>query len=568
MANEITLHQVNEAGAYNYELIGNISTQAKGAGCFKPAVAGASLTKVEGRFEHQGTPIDELRCKVYSNDSTSNEPDTLLATSTNSLDPSGYTLETWNFDGSLTLEKDTIYWAVFERTGTPSNTNLWRWAYAVVQNQILTDECLKYDASTEEWSAHPSGQIYSFDVRGESSSMEELVNYDYEYDANYNLLYSTTYWGIAQKFKTPQNVNGNNYMIDVVSCGVGSFSSPTSNAVIEFHIGSASSLDLSGNTTRVGQASNPLGPPMGTAYYVTQARHWTWDTANRPQLSPNTEYWIVILPESTLSSGGWRIGQDNTDPKGDGYSCYRVSSTGILTSTGANEVHDNLFVIGSQRGSIGSDKIIPWTIVDFDSYPVNSDFILPYRLITAVDSDNILRWKIIEDSIWGLPYNILETVNSNNDLKWKILLEAQYDHVLPWNILVEQGFILPWVLRPYITNEWIFQIPIWMATDTVLRWGLNYEIGKDFVFKWIIDSQVWKDIALKYHIKVETDHVLLIPLLQRVSVDHIIGNHLLNDVPVDHILRFNIREFNQIDADNKLRYVLEGRPRIYKITFE
>jgi len=566
MANEITLHQVNEAAAYNYETFGS-TNQAKAAGCFKPAVAGVVLTEISARMEHQGTPTDEVRCKVYSNDSTSNEPDTLLATSTNTIDPSGYTYKTWNFDGSLTLEKDTVYWVVFERTGSLSADG-WRFPYYPSANQILTDECLYWNSSTSTWAAHPSGQIYIFDVRGESSSIEELVNYQYEYDAYYNCLYSTTYYGIAQKFKTPSNVDGNTYLIDAVSCGFGKFSSPSAKGKVEIHSGTASSLDLNASsTTRVGAASNVHDVPVGTYYQGTQGIHFTWDTDKRPELQHDTVYWLVFLPDSSPSGGGWRVGQDNTNPKGDGYTGYRVSNTGSLTSTGANEVWTNMWILGSQRASVGRDVIIPWTIVDFDSITLNKDTIIPWLLSIDVKPETVLRWDIKETWEWVLPWRISLDVGQDNSIRWKILNEAQYDFLLRWGLLVETDTIIPWVLRPLITRDWIFPIPIRMDADFVLKWGLNYRLSSDVVFRWIIDSRVWKDIALKYHIKVEADHILLIPLRSQISKDIIISSHLTADITADEILRFNIREFNQVDADNKLRWVLEGRPRFYKITF-
>lgn len=568
MANEITLHQVNESAAYVYEAIGGSDGQAKGAGPFKVAIAGVSLTKVQGRFEHQGSPTDELRCKVYSHDSTNLEPDAVLATSTNTIDPSGYTLETWEFDGSLTLEKDTIYWVIFERTGAIS-PDCWRWAYSPGATQILIDECLIWNENTSSWDAHPSGQIYNFKVLGESVSIEELVNYDYEYDAYYNFAYSTTYWGITAKFKTPSNTDGNTYLIDMLGAGFGGFSGSNATVYCEIHEGAASSLDLNNtSSTRIGGRSQGQTLDGETYTHPTQTQAWVWKTDERPELSPDTEYWILFAPQSVPGGDGWRVSQDNTDPKGDGYTCYRVQSTGSLTSTGANEVWTNLFVLGTQRASIGNDIIIPWTIVDLDSYPVNRDFVLPWHMLLDVGQDNILKWNIIEEWLWELVWDLRINVGEDNSLLWKILNEAQYDNVLRWNILVEQDNILRWVLRPLIENDWILKYSIMLEADNLLKWGLNVQITNDFVLKWVIDSQVWQDVALKYHIKVESDHVILIPLRQQIDKDFILKSHFLEDISSDNILRFNIRELNQVDADNKLRWVLQGRPRIYKITFE
>ena len=575
MANEVTLYQVNNAVSDSYttyDAVGQ-TTYSKAAAAFEVVVAGTVLVGVESRLDRIGTPTDGVVCKLYSHDSTNLEPGTLLATS-DTIDPDSYALSTWTFDGSYVLQKDTIYWVVFERTGTLNNSNSWRIAYASAASQVLTDQALKYN-EVSGWETSGSGRIYYVNIKAESNSLEELVNYSYEYDALYNFAEDTTEWGITAKFKTPTNASGNSYAISLAALGSGGYTSPYGcnsgdcNIYCEFHIGSAATLDLAeSSTTRIGQRSNGVGRDlMNTSYQTTETQFWTWNINNRPLLQQNTEYWIVFLPLNAGDGGGWRIGQDNTDPKGDGYTNYRVSSAGVLTSTGANEVWTNMFVLGAQQVRIGLDIILPWNL-NPPITQVNSDTIIKWLLIMDLGKDFILPWNIQEEWLWELKWNLSLDVGSDTILRWNILHEAQKDIIFRWGILVEQDWIIPWVLRPLISQDWILKYGIFMASDNILKWGMNTMVTNDHVFRWIIDSRVWQDVALKYHIKVETDHVILIPLRQQIDNDIILSHHMLANVASDQVIRFNIREFNQIDADKKLRWVLQGKPRIYKITFE
>lgn len=576
MANEIPIFTTTRSTAPSLYSFGVDNAHSKLATQFVVGTNGVKLSKVNAYLSLIGSPTDYIICEIYS-DSTDSTPDTLLATSEQVfISSAGYYVFSFSGAEQIELEEGSYYWAVFRRTGPIDDSNYYRLGYRSGSNQ-MPGGFLRYDSSVPEWVAVSTSYMALIDIYGLHDNKFNVLHCNFVYTSDYIDIFSgTTYFAIGQHFKTPSAPSGGKIRIKHVGMGhgqVGSWSGTPGDGDyrVEFHKYGAGALDFSENSsTRIGKPSEwiPRDLPYtrNNAYYYHQTfRHVNWAFEEEPELDGNTEYYVVFVPKN-VGDGRHRYAECDDDSLG-GYEAYRFSNLGGATSTGAGETLTCLIINGYESAVINKDIIIPWTIVDLDIRTIDSDIILPWLLSEYLEKDLIFKWKIKEDWELTLNWDLREDIIKDSILRWKILNEAQYDFLLRWGLLVEADFTLPWVLRPLITHDFILPIPIRMDTDFILQWGFNYQVTNDVIFRWIIDSRIWRDVALKYHIKVETDHILLIPLRAQVNKDVIIKSRLTSDIVADNVLRFNIREFNQVDADNKLRWVLEGRPRFYKITF-
>lgn len=109
-----------------------------------------------------GTPVDALRIKIYTN--SAGAPNTLLATSSNTIDPSGaaYGYCKFDFAAGTSLTSSTKYWAVLERTGSTSTTNYWNF-YRSSASGYAGGEAIKHDGSS--WGADTGDWYFQYNIR-------------------------------------------------------------------------------------------------------------------------------------------------------------------------------------------------------------------------------------------------------------------------------------------------------------------------------------------------------------------------------------------------------------------
>ena len=210
-----------------------------------------------------------------------------------------------------------------------------------------------------------------------------------------------------------------------------------------------------------------------------------------------------------------------------------------------------------------SETTIKWDLWEFK----DSDTILNWPLTTPFHEDFTLKWGIfvtLESTlIWSLTFPV-------NDIDiLRIPLGLSTDTVLPIGLMgrFSGDLVLPWNIENKLYEDFIVKNNLFMSSDTTIKYSLNDITSKVWTIINEISAKVYRDTGISYAIKIESDCILLIPIRGPVTRDFIIRHGLLGEIEKTHVIKFDLLNYNPVEAETILRNALLGKPRFYKIIF-
>jgi hypothetical protein len=455
-------------------------------------------------------------------------------------------------------------------------------------------------------------------VTGKSSaSIETLVNefghgelWESYVTHNEQFFSDATERYLAQKFKTPDRSNDleiHNLSMTVQISDPNGYTEGVWAEIRE--IGASDSIGSLVTNGTSDKTHSDIPPDWGSNRSYLNTFFWT----DKPQLNPDTEYWIVLRSDWTDVGDFWRTtwcGDSTLRWKGIREGIYQLdSSDNKTTIDGGNKNAPHILINGIETTvpipppqdfvlrwgileATSRDTILSWPFTtgignrDWDLLwdifkQVSNDWRLIWNIILS--QDTTLLWTIIEPTVVDtiIKYSINQKIDEDTILRWKLLLSA--DTVLPWsiNFPLEQDFILRWPFTTRIDDaDWILLWKLVLSRDTVLHWNMLHYFSLDWAVKWgikvatdtvipiplmgyvdsikkllwNIEDRVWQDYVIKYNLPISREWVIRYSLNDAISRVFKIVNDIENQVRRDWGIRYSIK----VESDCILLIPLQG----------
>ena len=590
---------------------GHNSSNAAKATKFVPGFGGCTLDSIRTKVTYTGSPVDTVVCKVYSEDSL--YPDTLLATSGSKTIDTPASIYDFDFTGAnrITLEEGVHYWVSFERTGAYNSSDYYA-VYYETAHQFTGWGTVNLDDGTWEFSGEFT--VIPYTVYAEHASKKNFLECNPDqlafYSDYYDIFSGSTNVGLGQHFITPAVADAANTLrVTHIGFGHGQVGTwggtPGDGDVrIEIHNYGVGNLDFADvSTTRVGEPSDWFDRDLvnvNGSYYCHQTYlNQVWADSTGPGLLGETDYYVVMVCKAT-GAGRWRIAQN--DDVADGYYTDVFDDAGVATTTGLQEKMTSMIINGyEEEAVIDQETILKWglfeeptqdTILDWPftteqstntiiknaielaqetilswGTEIYQETILPWPLTTNFNSDFFINWKLLMTQDWTLLWPINHEVSDVDILRIPLALASET--ILKNGLMAEfsSTSALRWDIENKIQEDFILKNKIFMSSETIIKYSLNSIISRVFTLINEISNKIYIDTITPYAIRIESDCILLIPLRGPVNRDFIIKYGLLGQIEDTTIIKFDLLDYNPVEAETILRNALLGKPRFYKITF-